>query len=93
MYNSTVKGVGGKKSYAYLDEVVPASAAVFVTGITARDTDGGPMLTYGHWADGAATLSPADLDPRVARRIRRLAGLAVVCGVAAALIGLRPGWP
>jgi hypothetical protein len=92
-YNTTVKGVGGKKAYTYCDEIVPASAAVFVTGITARDADGRPMLTYGHWADGAATLSPADLELRVTRRIRRLAGFAVVCGAAAAVVtGLRLGW-
>jgi hypothetical protein len=90
MYDRTIKDVDGKKVYTYLDTVIPASAAVFVTGITTRDTDGGPVLTYGHWADGAATLPPADLDPRVTRRIRRQAGLAVVCGAATAvLIGLR----
>jgi hypothetical protein len=74
--------------------IVPASAAVFVTGITTRDTDDRPTLTHGHWADGAATLPLAELDPRVTRRIRRQAGFAVVCGTAAAVVtGLRLGWP
>jgi hypothetical protein len=93
-FDRTVKDSGGKTAYVYLDVIVPASAAVSVTGATARDTDGGPMLTYGHWADGAATLPTADLDPRVTRRIRRQAGFAVVCGAAAAVLtGLRLGWP
>lgn len=91
--DGTVKDDGGKKSYTHLDTIVPASAAVFVTGITTRDTNDRPTLTYGHWADGAATLPLADLDPLVTRRIRRQAGFAVVCGAAAVLIGLRLGWP
>jgi len=66
--------------------IVPASAAVFVAGVTTRDTDDRPTLTHGHWADGAATLPPAELDPRVTRRIRRVAALAVACGAAAAVL-------
>jgi len=57
VYNRTVKDPGGKKAYTYCDEIVPASAAVFVTGITARDADGRPMLTRRHWADGGPRCS------------------------------------
>lgn len=37
MYNRTVKDVGGKKAYAYLDLIVPASAACATNCLDALD--------------------------------------------------------